>query len=87
MAKNECAKMRKVNAPYEIWTDGSWYWQVLKKWQADDNKPYGRWFCAVKSPFTAPSFDMGDVYVNEIKNNARKLSEQEMSEYLAINQW
>lgn len=73
--KNECAKMRKVDDPYEIWRtpDESWEWRVLKKWQADDNKPMARWFCAVKSPFTFGSFEMGDVYVKEIKERAQKV--------------
>ncbi len=70
--KNLCNKERKKEDPYEIWTsfDGSWSWRVLKKWQADDNKPYARWFCAVKSPYTFDGYDIGDVYVKDIKQNA-----------------
>ena len=70
---NLCAKMRVPSKPYEIWQspDGSWTWKVLKKWQADDNKPYARWMCAVYTPMTAPGCDMGDVYVSEIKSQAR----------------
>ncbi|MAH50585.1 hypothetical protein CMI37_32490 [Candidatus Pacearchaeota archaeon] len=73
--KNECLKERKKDNPYEIWQtpDGSWEWRVLKKWQADDNKLYARWMCAVKSPFTFGSFEIGDVYVKEIKENAIKV--------------
>jgi len=72
--KNLCLKERKIEDPYEIWRNSSgWEWRVLKKWQADDNKPYARWFCAVKSPFTFGSYDLGDVYVSEIKNNAVKV--------------
>lgn len=75
MVKNECAKTRDVKNPYEIWKslDGSWTWKVLKKWQVDDNKPYARWFCAVSSPFTYDSYDLGDVYVSEIKQNATRV--------------
>lgn len=64
--------MRKVENPYEIWRsrNGGWEWRVLKKWQIDDNKPYARWFCAVMSPFTFGRFEMGDVYVKDIKENA-----------------
>ena len=69
MAKNLCAKTRPVTNPYEVWTNGSWTWKVLKKWQADDNKPYARWFCMVTSPY-CPDGEMGDVYVSEIKGNA-----------------
>lgn len=77
--KNECNKERKVDNPYEVWKtpDGQWEWRVLKKWQTDDNKPGARWMCAVKSPFTYGSFDLGDVYVSEIKENAIKMEKLE----------
>ncbi len=67
--KNECAKTRPTTNPYEVWTNGSWTWKVLKKWQADDEKPYARWFCMVTSPY-CPDGEMGDAYVAEIKSNA-----------------
>lgn len=84
--KNECNKERDLKNPYEIWVsfDGTWTWRVLKKWQIDDDKLFGRWFCAVKSPFTFGSFDIGDVYVKEIKENSRKMTEEEMKEELNI---
>lgn len=69
--KNPCGKTRKANDPYEIWTGNGWEWHVLKKWQIDDAKPYARWFCLVKSPFV-PDGEMGDVYVSEIKQQARR---------------
>jgi hypothetical protein len=71
--KNICAKMRPESDPYEIWENKltGWKWLVLKKWQADDNKPYARWFCRVYSPF-CPSGDLGDVYVSEITSQAVK---------------
>ena len=77
--KNKCNKERGVDKPYEIWAtpDGSWEWKVLKKWQADDNKDKARWFCAVKSPYTYDSYDLGDVYVAEIKKFARKIWSEE----------
>jgi len=73
--KNLCGKMRGKDDPYEVWKsrDGSWEWRVLKKWQADDDKPYARWFCAVKSPFTQGEWDMGDTYVADIKRHAVKV--------------
>lgn len=75
--KNECAKTRKVNEPYEIWKGSlmgmDCEWRVLKKWQADDNKPYGRWFCAVKTVACGGGYDMGDVYVSEIKAQGSKV--------------
>lgn len=72
--KNECAKTRPDSNPYEVWKNNSgWTWKVLKKWQADDNKPFARWFCKVHSPFM-PDGELGDVYVSEIKRNAIRVS-------------
>lgn len=69
MAKNLCAKtVRRENA-YEVWQAGDWTWYVLKKYQADDNKPYARWFCDVVTPI-CPEGEMGDVFVSEIKQYA-----------------
>lgn len=75
-AKANQFKLRKVDDPYEVWqsVDHSWEWRVLKKWQTDDNKPFARWFCAVKSPFTYGRYEYGDVYVKEIKAYADKVS-------------
>lgn len=72
MAKNTCAKTRNLNKgekPYEVWSNGAWTWQVLKKWQADDSKPYARWFCRVTSPY-CPNGELGDTYVADIKGSA-----------------
>ena len=71
MIKNTCGKTRKRGNSYEVWQslDGSWRWEVLKKWQADDNKEYARWFCDVYTPMV-PNGEMGDVYVSEIKQHA-----------------
>jgi hypothetical protein len=70
--KNLCAKTRPKSDPYETWVAGDWTWQVLKKWQVDDNKPYARWFCNVITPMV-PEGEMGDVYVADIKSHARKV--------------
>jgi hypothetical protein len=58
---------------YQVWRtpDYSWNWYVLKMYQADDDKPYARWFCYVFSPFCADG-EMGDVYVSDIKAQAVK---------------
>ena len=65
--------MRPKSEPYEVWQNAhGWTWNVLKKWQADDAKPYGRWFCNVVTPFV-PEGEMGDVYVSEIKQHARRI--------------
>tara|TARA_Y100000310_G_C20643286_1_gene795161 strand:- start:1240 stop:1506 length:267 start_codon:yes stop_codon:yes gene_type:complete len=73
MKKNLCNKERKVDDPYEVWEMGTgdekWTLHVLKKWQVDDDKPYGRWFTAVKSPMTYGSWEYGDQYVSEIKEH------------------
>ena len=71
--KNLCAKMRKVEDPYEVWVgfgplDG-WEWRVLKKYQTPDkecNNPYARWLCAVKSPMTYGSWEYGDTYIKDV---------------------
>jgi len=75
MAKNLCGKTRDKSKPYEVWQshDGSWVWNVLKKYKAPDAEskdPYARWFCNVVTPM-CPHGELGDVYVREIKGNAR----------------
>ena len=76
MSKNECGKMREQDNPYEVWSNKvGWEWRVLKKYQKPEleaKNPYARWFCAVKSPYTWGSFELGDVYVAEIKENATR---------------
>jgi len=76
MAKIPCGKTRPVERPYEIWqsADGSWTWKVLKKYQMDDNKPFARAFCAVSSPMTYGSYDLGDTYIADYTNYARLIS-------------
>jgi hypothetical protein len=73
---NPCAKTRKREDPYEVWKsrDASWTWNVLKKWQANDEKPFARWFCFVTSPY-CPEGEYGDVYVKDIKEQATKVSD------------
>lgn len=70
--KNHCAKTVKRENAYEVWKsrDGSWTWHVLKKYQADDNKQYARWFCDVTSPIVGDAGELGDVYVRDIKSQA-----------------
>ena len=90
MGKNLMGKSRKVDNPYEVYMDnGGWMvWRVLKKYQTPENEAknqYARWFCAVKSPMTMGSYDMGDTYVSDVRG--RKLSETEMAEYLSENKW
>lgn len=74
MAKNVRAKTVTRDNAYQVWQtpDGSWTWYVLKEWQADDSKPYARWFTEVVTPYT-PSGEIGDTYVSEIKANAVRI--------------
>jgi hypothetical protein len=69
MTKNLMGKTRKVENPYAIFTADGWEWRVLKSYQTDSRKPYARWFCAVKSPYTFGGWDMGDTYVGEVCRN------------------
>ncbi len=76
MSKNLCAKMRSIDNPYEIWKSGDWEWRVLKKYKSPESEakdPYARWFCAVKSSYTHGKFELGDVYVSDIKQSAAKV--------------
>lgn len=74
MPKNTMLKTRTIDNPYEVYANEyGWEWRVLKKYQADDTKPYARWFCAVRSPYTFGTWDYGDTYAQEVLDNATKL--------------
>src|SRR5258706_1448749 len=74
MAKNPYAKTVKVENSYEIWlSEDGWIYHVLKKWQVDDNKPFGRWFCLVHSPMTSERGDLGDAYVTSVRDGNRRI--------------
>jgi len=75
--KNLCGKTRPITDPYEIWKsfDGTWEWKVLKKYQKPSRElknRFARWFCAVSSPYTHGSYELGDVYVHEIASSAER---------------
>lgn len=72
--KNTQAKTRKRENAYEVWQtpDGTWTWYVLKKYQADDLKPYAKWLCVVVTPI-CPQGDIGDVYANTVLTTAKKV--------------
>ena len=85
--KNPCGKSRKVNTPYEVWTAGDWQWRVLKKYQSPEKEAgnlYARWLCAVKSPMTHGSYDMGDEYVTVVTEYATKASVEDMARLLEV---
>ena len=75
--KNLCAKTRPVTNPYEVWQAGDWQWAVLKKYQADDDKPFARAFCAVSSPITreqmSSGHELGDCYIADYKSIAVRI--------------
>lgn len=78
--KNLCVKTRPQDNPYEIWRsrDGQFEWKVLKKYQspaAEAKNPYARWHCATKGPGTFGSYDLGDVYISEIKRYGVRVDE------------
>lgn len=76
MNKNLCGKTRDVNNPYEVWSNGSWTWKVLKKYKSPESEAkdrFARWFCFVTSPM-CPNGEMGDVYISEIKSVAVKIA-------------
>lgn len=69
---NLMAKARPVDRPYQVFTDPSmpgWEWRVLKRYQKpslEAKNPYARAFCAVRSPMTYGSWDLGDTYLSDI---------------------
>lgn len=73
--KHLWAKSAPLEKPHAIYRAGDWEWRVLKAWQVDDSKPYARWFCAVKSPMTYGSYDMGDTYVADVVRYASLVHE------------
>ena len=77
MSKNLCGKSRQADDPYEVYQGYNGFeWRVLKKYQNEENEaknPHARWFCAVKSNFTYGSFELGDVYVHEIREHGTRL--------------
>jgi len=76
--KNLCNKTVTIKDPYEIWVneEAGWEWLVLRKYQTPEleaKNPYARWFCAVKSPYTHGGYNLGDVYVKDIKAHAERV--------------
>ena len=70
--KNPAGKSRKLDNPYAEWTDPvnpDWSFRILKSYQGDNSKEYGRWFMAVKSPATYGTWELGDGYVREYRGS------------------
>ena len=79
--KNECAKTRDVENPYEVWECnippiGIIEYRVLKKYKNPKNEasdPFARWFTAAKSEATFGSWEYGDMYIREIVSSGRRV--------------
>lgn len=66
-AKNPANKERRLykgDKPYATWTDprSGWVYKLVKSWQADNSKPYARWFCLVDGDFE----EYGDCYAADL---------------------
>ncbi len=64
-------KSREIDDPYAVYRheNSDSEWRVLKTYQHPDREAdnvYARWFVAAKSPYTHGSWEMGEVYVNDI---------------------
>jgi len=77
-SKNLCNKcLKKTDQPYEVWVsrDGTWTWNVLKKYQSpakEAGNEFARWFCNVVTPM-CPHGELGDCYVKEIQSLATRV--------------
>jgi hypothetical protein len=72
----------KADKPIEIYENkrAGWVWKVWRHYQKAEKEainPYARVFCSVKSPFTYDSYDMGDVYISDIKAGGGTLTFKE----------
>ena len=68
--KNLWSKARTIDKPYaEVTTPDGWVYRILKAYQtrkAERSNEYARWLCAVRSPMTFGSWDMGDTYLSDV---------------------
>lgn len=86
MAKNIWGKSRKLDNPYAKIIVGDWEYLILKAYQTrekEKDNEFARFFCAVKSPMTYGSYDMGDTYVSDIPMTSelqRVLNDREQKE-------
>ena len=68
---NPYGKTRTQDKPYAVYEDkaSGWTWKVLKLNQRPDmaaKNTHASAFCAVSSPCTHGSSDLGDTYLNDI---------------------
>ena len=50
---------------------------IKKTPEKEKGNQYARWFCAVKSPYTYGRFELGDVYVDDIKQYAFRKKDED----------
>ena len=66
-----------VQKPHAIFREGLWEWRVLRRnsrsAQGELDNPLATWYCAVRSPYTHGTYDMGDTYINDIPNHAVRI--------------
>jgi len=76
--RNERGKQRTVKDPYLIFQtpNGEWEWRVLKAYQADDSKPFARWYCGTRSPGTFGRWEYGDAYCADVIRNGIDVTEE-----------
>ena len=78
--KNECAKKRTKDNPYEIWKNAQgWEWRVLKKNQSpekENGNPFASWVCAVYNPMFG-GWSEGNTYVADVINGAYRVDNPE----------
>ncbi len=70
MQKNKMSKARPKGNPYLTFTGPFGPVQVLKSWQTNNAKPFGRWFVYCNG-------DLGDSYVYEVANYGELLAYDE----------
>lgn len=67
--KNAWGKRRPFGEPYCTVQSEGWTWKILKAYQArvhEKKNEYARVLCAVYSPLSIGTWDIGDVYLKDI---------------------
>ena len=63
-----------VQKPHAIFRHGLWEWRILKRnsrsAQGELDNPLATWYCAVHSPYTQGTYDLGDTYISDIPDHA-----------------
>ena len=66
-------KTTSIDKPYMTYEGNGFEWRVLKRYQNPENEdknPYARWHCAVRSAMTNGEWELGDVYISDIRKYA-----------------